>query len=335
MNDFEILVFEGAYPSSVAMSRDILDAACTLARKFGMPVPCWGLYSLHGGRLPLRDGISVETRPLPPRREGLRSVCVLPGLGTDPASILARMRTPDGRAIARRLATHVARGGTVAASCSAVFVLAAAGLLEGRRVTTTWWLGPALAQQVPGCRVDTDRMVCADGPVVTAGAAFAHADLMLHLLRGRFGPKLGESVANMLLLEHRHAQAAFVIPEVLASGHALVSQLTARIEAAFPRVPPVAELARALCVSERTLARHVRQATGRTPLAFIQGIRLQRARTLLHNSRMSVDQVAAHVGYQDATALRRLMRKTTGATPARFRAQRDVEAPAAPRLPVR
>lgn len=332
MKDFEILVFEGAYPSSVAMSRDILDAACTLARSLGLPAPGWGLYSLRGGRLPLRDGISVETRPLPPRRAGLRSVCVLPGLGTDPASILARMREPDGRAIARRLAAHVARGGEVAASCSAVFVLAAAGLLDGRRVTTTWWLGPALAQQAPGCRVDIDRMVCADGPVVTAGAAFAHADLMLHLLRGRFGPKLSESVANMLLLEHRHAQAAFVIPEVLASGHALVSRLTARIEVAFPRVPPVAELARELCISERTLARHVRQATGKAPLAFIQGIRLQRARTLLHNSRMTVEQVAAHVGYQDATALRRLMRKTTGATPARFRAQVDVD-PADARRP--
>ena len=168
-------------------------------------------------------------------------------------------------------------------------------------------------------------MVCADGPVVTAGAAFAHADLMLHVLRNRCGPKLSEIVARMLLLEPRHAQSAFVIPEVLASGHRLVSQLAARLEAALPAVPPVSQLARELCVSERTLARHVRRATGKGPLAFVQGIRIQRARALLHNSRMTIEQVAAEVGYQDATALRKLIRKATGATPGRFRAAAMVE----------
>jgi transcriptional regulator GlxA family with amidase domain len=325
MKDFEVLVIEGAYPSSVAMSRDILDAAAALAPAVGAAAPTWALYSLKGGRIPLRDGISVETRPLPPRRHGNTSVCVLPGLGADPATILARMRTPDGQAIARRLAAHVARGGEVAASCSAVFVLHAAGLLAARRATTTWWLAPTLAQLDPTCKVQADRMVCADGPIVTAGAAFAHADLLLHMIRARFGPRLSEAVASRLLLEHRHSQAAFVVPEVLASGHALVSRLTARLESALPSVPPVSQLARELCVSERTLARHVRHATGKSPLGFIQGIRVQRARVLLHNSRMTIEQVAAQVGYQDAGALRRLMRKATGATPARFRALAAVD----------
>jgi len=325
MKDFEARVLEGAYPSSVAMSRDILDAAATLAPRAGAPVPSWGLYSPGGGRVPLRDGISVETRALPPRREGTTSVLVVPGLGADPQHILARMATPEGRAVARRLAAHVARGGEVAASCSAVFVLQAAGVLAGRRATTTWWLAPVLARLQPASIVEAERMVCADGPVVTAGAAFAHADLMLHLLRNRCGPRLSEMVARMLLLEPRHAQSAFVIPEVMASGHRLVSQLAARLEAALPEVPPVSQLARELCVSERTLARHVRQATGKGPLAFVQGVRVQRARALLHNSRMTIEQVAAQVGYQDATALRKLIRKATGVTPGRFRAAAMVD----------
>jgi transcriptional regulator GlxA family with amidase domain len=252
-------------------------------------------------------------------------VLVVPGLGTDPHVILERMATPAGRAVARRLAAHVARGGMVAASCSAVFVLQAAGVLAGRRATTTWWLAPVLARLQPASLVEAERMVCADGPVVTAGAAFAHADLLLHLLRNRCGPKLSEIVAKMLLLEPRQAQSAFVIPEVLASGHRLVSQLAARLEASLPVVPAVSQLARELCVSERTLARHVRQATGKGPLAFVQGIRVQRARALLHNSRMTIEQVALQVGYQDATALRKLIRKATGATPGRFRAAAMVE----------
>ena len=91
MKDFEVLIIEGAYPSSVAMSRDILDAATQVAARLGLAAPSWGLYSLAGGRVPLRDGISVETRPLPPRRRDNRSVCVIPGLGADPQAIAARL----------------------------------------------------------------------------------------------------------------------------------------------------------------------------------------------------------------------------------------------------
>ena len=207
----------------------------------------------------------------------------------------------------------------MAASCSAVFVLHAAGLLEGRRATTTWWLAPALARAAAHSLVDADRMICADGPIVTAGAAFAHADLLLHLLRERCGPQLSERVARMLLLESRHAQTEFVIPEMLASGHALVERLTARIEASLPHVPSIVALARTLCVSERTLARHVRRATGKSTKALIQRIKLRRARALLENSRMPVEQVAEAIGYRDATALRRLMRKLGTATPGRYR----------------
>ncbi|MBS0194152.1 MAG: helix-turn-helix domain-containing protein [Proteobacteria bacterium] len=324
MQDFEIIVFEGAYPSSVAMSRDILDAATQVATTMGIPKPTWGLYSLAGGCLHLRDGISVQTRRLPPRRRGARSICVIPGLGADPRALLERMQAPDGMAIARRLAAHVACGGQVAASCSAVFVLHAAGLLEGRRATTTWWLAPTLARIAPACTVDADRMVCVDGPIVTAGAAFAHADLMLHLLRERCGPGLSETVARLLLLEHRHLQASFVVPEILAGNHALVASLTARIEQALPNVPTILQLAHELCVSERTLARHVRRATGKSTRWLIQNVKLRRARALLENSRMTIDRIAVAVGYQDATALRRLLRKVGGTSPTALRTAASV-----------
>lgn len=325
MKDFEVLILDGAYPSSVAMSRDILDAAVQVATKMGIAAPTWSLYSLAGGRVPLRDGISVETRALPPRRQYSRSVCVIPGLGADPQVIAARMALPEGRAVARRLVAQVARGGQVAASCSAVFVLQAAGLLDGRRATTTWWLAPALAERAPACTVDAARMVCVDGPVTTAGAAFAHADLMLHLLRERCGPVLSETVARLLLLEHRQSQSPFVVPEVLVSGHALVARLTARLEKSLPRIPPISQLARELCVSEKTLGRHVRRATGKSTGGLVRSVKLRRARTLLENSRMTIEQIAAEVGYRDATALRRLMRKTAGASPRQFRAITTVD----------
>lgn len=162
-------------------------------------------------------------------------------------------------------------------------------------------------------------MVCIDGPVLTAGAAMAHADLMLHLLRIRFGSALADMVGKMLLLDARSAQSPFMIPSMLSNGDDLVRKLMRRIDEALPHPPSVAALAEDFAMSARTLNRRVRAATGRGPLSLIQTVRLSRARMLIEQSRMTVEQIAEQVGYMDATALRRLMRKRTGATPATFR----------------
>jgi len=162
-------------------------------------------------------------------------------------------------------------------------------------------------------------MVCADGPISTAGAAFAQIDLMLHLLRTRQGAALADAVSRVLVIDGRQAQAPFVLPAMTANGNALVARLMASIEAALPQPPSIAALADQYAMSPRTLARHVRAATGLSPLALVQSVRLSRARLLIESSRLSIEQVAVQVGYQDATALRRLMRKAAGAPPSRFR----------------
>jgi transcriptional regulator GlxA family with amidase domain len=162
-------------------------------------------------------------------------------------------------------------------------------------------------------------MVCADGPVSTAGAAFAQSDLMLHLLRNRFGSTLADGVGKVLLITGRQAQAPFVVPSMLSNGNELVARLTKRIESSLPKPPSVAALAEAFAMSQRTLSRHVRAATGKGVLALVQSVRLNRARMLIETSRTTIEQIAAQVGYEDATALRRLMRKLAGATPSRFR----------------
>lgn len=115
----------------------------------------------------------------------------------------------------------------------------------------------------------------------------------------------------MLLIDGRQAQAPFIVSEMLANGDELVAKLSARLEAALPKTLSVAELAREFCMSERTLSRHIHRVTGKSTLALVQSIRLRRARTLLETRRMTVEQVSAAVGYQDATALRRLMKKVT------------------------
>ncbi len=321
MKDFEILVVEGTNPSGVAMTRDILEAARLFAVRSGLAAPSWSFHSPGGGTVRLQGGLSIETRRLPDRAAAQGAILLVPGLwAEDPRQLRARLAREDCAQLVRYLRRRAASGAGVAASCSAVFLLQAAGLLDGRQATTTWWLAPELARIAPHARLEGNRILCVDGQVVTAGAAFAQSDVMLYFLRQRFGAALAEGVSRALLLHERSESAQFVVPSMLASGDALVSSLTRRVERALPSVPSVAALAAEFCVSERTLGRRVRRATGMSPLAMIGSIRVQRARTLLRTSRMTVEQVALAVGYRDATALRRLMRKAVGATPGRVRA---------------
>lgn len=320
MQDFTILVLPGAYATSVAITQDMLQAAAVMGQRLKQPGPKWRVVSPDGGFVFLSGGMSIETKRMRMRDSDDKSTWVVPGLGlSDPSDVSKWLSSTASKRAALRLSKHVESGGSVAASCSAVFLLQAAGLLEGRRATTSWWLASELRRLSPGCEVDVDRMVVSDGSVTTAGAAFGQSDLLLHLIQKRFSAVLADAVAKVLLIDGRRAQSRFVVPSMLASGNELISRLTQFIESALPHPPSVSELAKEFAMSQRTLSRHVLATTGHGPLALIQAVRLNRARMLIENSKLSVDQVAQEVGYVDATALRRLMQQAVGANPSAFR----------------
>lgn len=319
MFDFTVLVLPGAFPSSVVLTLDILSTAAALAGSVGCAAPRWRVVSTVS-TVRLSHGMHIEAKPLPKLLRADGSTWVVPGLGIESRRAVAvRLGEPDALRAIEALKVHARAGGSVAASCSAVFLLQSAGLLSGRRATTSWWFAPLLQKIEPRCTVDADRMVIRDGPVVTAGAAFAQTDMMLHLLRAQFSPALTDAVCRALLIDGRQSQAKFIVPALLANGSELIAKLVKRFESALPDPPGIAALAAEFCVSERTLSRRVRMATGRSPSALLQSVRLGKARMLLETTRLSVEQVAERVGYVDSTALRRLMRKVMGATPSQFR----------------
>jgi len=317
--DFTIVVLEGQYPTGLSITRDMLMVAELLAPRLGLIKPRWRICSLDGGTIKLQGGLSIETSPLCMDNSNDRSTWIMSGLGLNNAQeVHQRLKDDDISRLANVLASHIKAGAKVAAACSAVFSLHAAGLLSGRRVTTTWWLAPLLQNLEPNCRVDADRMVCADGPIITSGAAFAQTDLMIHLLRDKYGNELVTEVSRMLLIDNRVAQqASFIVPEFFASGDELLSRIIEHIEHAIPDVPSVEKLATEFCMTERTLLRHVQRATGKSTSALIQNIRFRRARTMLENSRLTIEQVAEAVGYEDATSLRKMIKKITGTNPRR------------------
>ncbi|WP_394834294.1 helix-turn-helix domain-containing protein [Pendulispora rubella] len=309
---FTIVVMEGAFATGVAATLDMLRTACALGAG-SLP---FDVCSVHGGYVELSSGVGIQTSRLRTMARKDRTTWIIPGLATTTAvAVRERLARPDAMALSKAIARHVARGGRVAAACTAVFLLPGAGVLAGRRATTTWWLAGLLAEMDAQCLVDAHAMVCADGPILTAGAAFAQTDLMLHLLRERCGAPLVDLLARSLLLDGRQAQAKYVAPELLANGDALIARITSAIESHFPHPPSVAELASRLGMTERTLSRHVRRVTGQSTMALVLSVKLRRAQALLQTTRWSVDEVAAKIGYQDASTLRRLLKKLGAGSP--------------------
>ncbi len=324
------LVFEDIPDGPVAVGIDIVGTAARVVRA--------GLANVPEGRLPARvrivsvDGAPVRTasgRKLAVdgafslRGLGPGDVLVLPGLGmATPSEITAALARPDVVRACELIARAAARGVRIAASCSATFVLAASGVLDGREATTTWWLGPTFAQRFPQVTLRTDRMVVESAGVLTAGSAFAHADLMLAILAQTASPSLAHLVARYLVLDERDSQARYMVMEHLRSVDPVIQTLERFIASNIDRQLTVPQMARATATSPRTLARKVEKALGTTPLRFAHRLRVARAVHLLETTRRSVDDIAARVGYADAAAFRRVFRRETGEAPRSRRGDR-------------
>lgn len=319
MREVAILVFDGVADGPVGITLDVLGAAVRLARA-GLvegidtlrvrPRLC----SVDGAPVRTAAGRALSVDGALPRRAWKRTdVLVLPGLGmATEEEIASALALPIMQQGMRAVARAVAQGALVAASCSATFVLGAAGVFDEREATTTWWLAPVFTRLFPRARLRSDRMVVEADNVLSAGSALAHADLMLAVLTRIGGSALSHMVARYLVLDERSSQARYMVREHLRSADPAVQRLEGFVAQNLSRQLSIAELARASATSERTLARRLKAQLGLTPHHFVQRIRMARAVHLLETTRATVDDIAAQVGYADAAAFRRVLRRETG-----------------------
>src|SRR5215470_7070830 len=236
-------------------------------------------------------------------------VVVVPALGTmTAADTLSALEARAIRAIITVLGDLDPDVSTVAAACTGVFTLAESGLLDLRRATTSWWLGAAFRSRYPSVLLDLGTMVVADAGVVTAGAAFAHIDLALALVR-RVSPCLAEHVARLLVIDERASQSAYLVVDHLNHNDPLVRAFERQARARLGESLDVRELAAAIGTSRRTLERRTQAALGMSPLALVQRLRVERAIHLLRTTPQSVEQIAPQVGYANASTLRSLLRR--------------------------
>jgi transcriptional regulator GlxA family with amidase domain len=254
-------------------------------------------------------GMSIEaTRSL--RELDDLDVVVVPALGTITGpDTEAAVESAGGRAVVRALGGIDPARSRLAAACTGVFPLAETGILDGRRATTTWFLTPTFRVRYPRVAVDLDRMVVADGPVLTAGAAFAHIDLALAILRG-VSAELSGHVARLLLIDERPSQAAYVTYDHLQHDDPVVLAFERHVRGQLERPFDASDAASAIGTSRRTLERRTRQTLGMSPLDIVQRLRLERAAHLRRTTNLSTEAIAQRVGYANAETLRALQRRT-------------------------
>lgn len=287
----DLLVLDGASAAAVGATIDMVSAA---NRILGEPMFELRIIAAEP-TIRLRGDLQAIAQPL--HEVTPREAIILPGLGTaTPQEIHTRLASPDIATAADWLNLPGVAGMQIGASCTAVFVLAAAGLLTGRRCVTTWWLGAELGRVAADAEVVIDAMVVRDGPIWTAGASFAHIDLMLAVLRHFGGTTLTEELASRLLIDQRSSQATFLIPSYLAAHDDTVARLEAHVRAHLPQSHTLAELATTAGVSPRTLTRMTDRALGLSPLQLVARIRLQHAVHLLRTTAMSLEQITTAVG---------------------------------------
>lgn len=215
-----------------------------------------------------------------------------------------------------------ARGARVASICNGTFVLAAAGLLDGRPATTHWSVADRLAELHPKVRVDASVLYIDDGDVLTAGGAAAGLDLGLHLIRTTIGAETANRLARALIVPpHRPGgQAQYIespMPELDTADPVAETMSWARTH--LHEAVPVDALAARAHMSRRNYDRRFREITGSAPGTWLTHQRVIRAQELLESGDLPVDEIAHRCGFSSAAALRPHFRRQVGVTPAEYR----------------
>jgi transcriptional regulator GlxA family with amidase domain len=304
---------DGMFDSGLSAIMDVLGASNALSTRDGGAPPFSVTVVGAGSQIRTGNGLSLATVPVGELSHEA-DLLLMPAVGLqEPEQVVAAVREPANAWVLDLAAASAGSGASLAAACSGAFFPAESGTLDGRRATTSWWLGPAFRGRYPAVAVEDSRTLIQDGCATTAGAAFAHIDLALWVVQRR-SPELADLVARYLLIGDRPSQAAFALPTQLAQADPLLAAFERWARAHLADPPPLAQAARTLGVSMRTLQRTAQAVLGRSPLDFIQDIRLDEATFLLRTTALSAEAIAGRVGYRNVGTLRELVRRRRGSS---------------------
>ncbi len=269
----------------------------------------FSLFSERGGSVMSSSGIAVETQAL--SNVTFDTVIVAGGLALD---------TPS-EGLVRLVSSAAAASQRIASICTGAFVLAAAGLLDGRRATTHWAHARELQRRFPAVKVDEDRIFIADDKVWTSAGMSACIDLAIALVEADLGFELSKRIAQRMLVYHRRTggQSQFSAMLQLESKTDRIRLALDYARRNLRKTLSVAELAEVAKLSSRQFSRAFRAETGQSPAKAVESLRIEAARSLVEESRHAIDVVARETGFADPERMRRAFIRRFGHPPQTFR----------------
>jgi transcriptional regulator GlxA family with amidase domain len=322
MHSAAVVLFDHCHASSVAAVTDVFRVANQLwlgEHRDAQPLFSWKLVSRDGKPVTASSGMRIDADGALPRTG--TDIVFVPAFHYESDDDL--LRGVDG--VSRDLRAWLLRqhrdGAWMTAGCSGAFVLAATGLLDGHRATTSWWIAELFRRRHPQVLLERDAIVAEDGPFLTAGPVNAHFNLALRLVETLGGRALALLCARVLLVDaNRGSQLPYVLVQAEA-GHTddLVLRAQEWMRRRVKQDIGIDAVARAVGASTRTLIRRFKKAQGTTPLKYLQEVRIETAKQLLQTTALPLEALIERVGYSDPGAFRKLFREHTSLTPAEYR----------------
>ncbi|MEO3924178.1 helix-turn-helix domain-containing protein [Micromonosporaceae bacterium B7E4] len=304
MHRVVILAFDGVVPFDLSV-----------------PIEVFGRARLADGRPAYQVRVCADADEVRAGQFTIRTPYGLPTLAEADTVVVPGVADIDAPIPPELVAALTAATGRLVSICTGAFLLAAAGLLDGRRATTHWAAAARLARRHPAVEVDPEVLFVDDGSVLTSAGAAAGLDLCLHLVRRDHGAAVAAQTArtSVMPLERAGGQAQFIAHEPPTpagiSLQPLLTWLTDNLHAPLT----LAAIAGEASMSTRSLSRHFRDQTGTTPMQWLNRQRIRRAQLLLETTDRPVEHVGELVGFTSATAFRERFRQVVGVSPRHYR----------------
>lgn len=324
MPQVRIWVYDGILASGVAGSIDVFTAANAVLternrdRPGKAPLLRWRVESLDGKPVQTASGQVVAVDGPIHARTTADAVIVT---GPFIANIERFFDRPDVLTpLFAALRRQHERGALLASYCTGSFILAEAGLLDGGVATTHWAKAKVFAKRYPEVDLRVSEILTEQNRILCSGAVTTSLNLALRLVEKLAGREVAAATGKMMLIDaNRVSQSSYAsLPDQPQHSDELVARAQRWMEKSLQQGFSLAELAQHLAVSERTLNRRFKIATGEAPLHYLQTLRVDVAKRLLETKGLSVDAVSARVGYGDLSTFRRLFRRETGLSPREY-----------------
>lgn len=308
--EIAIPLFPGFQVLDVAGPLAVFEAASHFAGRAGGYTA--SLVSCDGGPVTSSAGVAMQSRPLSAARRP-DTLLVPGGAGTREGDV--------DRRLAEYLRACAERSRRVTSVCTGAFLLARAGLLDGRQATTHWRYAGRLARRHPEVKVSADRIWVNDGKFWTSAGVCAGIDLALALVTEDFGRTVARRSAREVVVYYQRpgGQSQFSTVEELCDASGRFAPLLAWIRANVARPLRVEDLAARMAMSPRNFARRFREEVGLTPARVVSQIRLEVARTLVETTRQPIARVARNTGFGDSETMRRAFVRRFGQPPRALR----------------